>query len=90
LPGFVWRRFDHCPERVSRIGSVVVPEKTNEIPAVRDLCERLDVQGRLVSIDALHTQTQTARLVVLAPGADYLLTVKANQPGPRLNTGMAD
>jgi len=63
------------------LGSVVVPEKTNEIPAVRDLCARLDLQGRLVSIDALHTQTQTAREVVLAHGADYLFTVKANQPG---------
>lgn len=63
------------------LGSVVVPEKTNEIPAVRDLCERLDLQGRLVSIDALHTQTQTAREVVLEHGGDYLLTVKANQPG---------
>ncbi len=63
------------------LGSVVVPEKTNEIPAVRDLCARLDLQGRLVSIDAMHTQTQTARELVLAHGADYLLTVKANQPG---------
>ena len=63
------------------LGSVVVPEKTNEIPAVRDLCQRLDLQGRLVSIDALHTQTQTAREVVQAHGGDYLLTVKANQPG---------
>jgi len=63
------------------LGSVVVPEKTNEIPAVRDLCERLDLQGRLVSIDALHTQTQTAREVVQDHGGDYLLTVKANQPG---------
>ncbi len=63
------------------LGSVVVPEKTNEIPAVHDLCERLDLQGRLVSIDALHTQTQTARAVVLEHGGDYLLTVKANPPG---------
>ena len=62
------------------LGSTVVADKTNEIPAVRELCTRLELQGRLVSIDALHTQSQTARELVLDHGADYLLTVKGNQP----------
>lgn len=62
------------------LGSEVVAEKTNEIPAVRALCERLELDGRLVSIDALHTQTETARQIVLEHGGDYLMTVKANQP----------
>lgn len=62
------------------LGSEVVAEKTNEIPAVRALCERLELEGRLVSIDALHTQTETARQIVLHHGGDYLMTVKANQP----------
>lgn len=62
------------------LGSEVVAEKTNEIPAVRTLCERLELAGRLVSIDALHTQTETARQIVLERGGDYLMTVKANQP----------
>lgn len=62
------------------LGSAVVAEKTNEIPAVRSLCERLELAGRLVSIDALHTQSETARDIVLAHGGDYLMTVKANQP----------
>ncbi len=35
--------------------------------------------GCLVGIDALHTQDETARQVVQEAGADYLLTVKANQ-----------
>jgi len=63
------------------LGSEVVADKTNEIPAVRALCRRLELDGRLVSIDALHTQAQTARQVVLEHGGDYLLTVKGNQPG---------
>lgn len=63
------------------LGSEVVAEKTNEIPAVRSLCRRLELAGRLVSIDALHTQAQTARELVLEHGGDYLLTVKGNQPG---------
>jgi hypothetical protein len=62
------------------LGSEVVAAKTNEIPAVRALCERLELEGRLVSIDALHTQTETARQIVLERGGDYLMTVKANQP----------
>lgn len=62
------------------LGSEVVADKTNEIPAVRALCQRLELDGRLVSIDALHTQTQTAREIVLEHGGDYLLTVKGNQP----------
>lgn len=62
------------------LGSEVVAEKSNEIPAVRQLCARLDLTGRLVSLDALHTQTQTAREIVLTHGGDYLLTVKGNQP----------
>lgn len=62
------------------LGSEVVADKTNEIPAVRALCQRIDLEGRLVSIDALHTQTETARAIVLEHGGDYLLTAKGNQP----------
>lgn len=62
------------------LGSQMVADKSNEIPAARDLFERLDLDGKEVSLDALHTQAETARALVLEHGADYLLTVKANQP----------
>ena len=65
------------------LGSEVVAEKTNEIPAARALCARLDLAGRVVSLDALHPQAETARVIVMEHGGDYLLTVKANQPGVR-------
>jgi len=62
------------------LGSAIVEkDKTNEIPVARELFERLDLEGRLVSLDALHTQDETARALVLEQGADYLLTVKDNQ-----------
>ena len=62
------------------LGSAIVEKhKTNEIPVARQLFERLDLEGRLVSLDALHTQDETARALVLEHGADYLLTVKDNQ-----------
>lgn len=62
------------------LGSAAVDTKTNEIPVARALCQKLDLDGRRVSLDALHTQAQTARQLVLEAGADYLLTVKDNQP----------
>lgn len=60
-------------------GSQLVESKSNEIPAVRQLLERVEVAGSLIGIDALHTQQDTARQIVQQAGADYLLTVKANQ-----------
>jgi hypothetical protein len=67
------------------LGSAMVDQKTNEIPVARELCERLDLDGRVVSLDALHTQAETARALVLEHGADYLLTVKGNQLGVKGN-----
>jgi hypothetical protein len=62
------------------LGSAIVEkDKTNEIPVARELFERLDLAERLVGLDALHTQAETGRDLVLKHGADYLLTVKDNQ-----------
>jgi hypothetical protein len=69
----------HAPSQYY-LGSALVDQKTNEIPVARQLLEPLDLQGRIVGADALHTQTETARQIVLEKGGDYLLTVKANQP----------
>lgn len=62
------------------LGSALVDEKTNEIPIAQQLLPPLELEGRLVCLDALHTQDETARTVVLEGGGDYLLTVKSNQP----------
>lgn len=68
------------------LGSAMVDQKTNEIPvAQKQVLPALNLQGRLVSLDALHTQDETARTVVLEGGGDYLLTVKNNQPTLRAN-----
>ena len=61
------------------LASAMVDTKTNEIPVAQKLFPDLDLKGRFVSLDALHTQTQTARDIVLEGGGDYLLTVKDNQ-----------
>jgi hypothetical protein len=62
------------------LGSALVDVKTNEIPVARQLFGQLDLAGRRVALDALHTQDKTARQLVLEEGAHYLLTVKDNQP----------
>jgi predicted transposase YbfD/YdcC len=61
------------------IGQVQVGAKTNEIPAARELLRLLDLRGVVVTMDALHTQTETAELI-LERGGHYVFTVKDNQP----------
>ncbi|MFB3110945.1 MAG: ISAs1 family transposase [Gemmatimonadales bacterium] len=65
-------------------GSVIaeqrVADKTNEIPCVQPLLENLDIEGAVVTADALHTQKETARFIVEEKKADYVFTVKGNQP----------
>ena len=51
-----------------------------EMVATRRLLALLDIEGALVTADALHTQKETAAQI-RSQGADYLLCVKANQAG---------
>jgi len=60
------------------LGQIAVDEKSNELTAVPALLELLDVEGAVVSLDAMHCQKDTAQAIRDA-GADYLLTVKDNQ-----------
>lgn len=57
-----------------------VGEKTNEIPELPKLLAPLDIKGRVVTADAMHTQTETARFLVEEKEADYVFVVKDNQP----------
>ena len=64
------------------LGQHVVDTKSNEIPALRHLLagfDPADLHGCVITADAMHTQADTARFITQA-GADYVLTVKANQP----------
>jgi hypothetical protein len=67
------------------LGSALVDTKTNEIPVARELFGQLDLAGRRVALDALHTQDESGRQLVMEHGAHYLLTVKNNQPTLRQN-----
>lgn len=60
------------------LGQVAVDQKSNEITAIPQLLELLDLHGMLVSIDAMGCQKEIAQKIVEG-GGDYLLTVKDNQ-----------
>jgi len=60
------------------LGEVAVEGKSNEITAIPKLLELLDLQGALVTIDAIGCQKAIAQKIV-AGGGDYLLAVKGNQ-----------
>lgn len=58
-----------------------VASKSNEIPAVQTLLSRLMLDGKIITVDALNTQRETARKTVVDCGGDYVMTVKQNQAG---------
>jgi len=62
------------------LGQVAVDAKSNEIPAVRELLKAFtDLAGAVITVDALHTQSDTAQAIT-GRHADYVMTVKANMP----------
>jgi predicted transposase YbfD/YdcC len=62
----------------SFLGQEKTEEKSNEITAIPQLLKVLDLQGALVSIDAMGCQKEIASQVIEQKG-DYLLAVKENQ-----------
>lgn len=62
------------------VAQAEVDEKSNEITAFRPLLADLDIEGALVTADAMHAQREHARFLVEEKKADYLLQVKGNQP----------
>ena len=62
------------------LGQVAVEDKSNEIPAVRDLLKAFaSLAAAVITIDAMHTQSDTAQAIT-GRGADYVMTVKGNMP----------
>ena len=62
------------------LGQVAAEEKSNEIPAVRELLKAFtDLAGVVFTIDAMHTQHDTAQ-AILSRDAGYVMTVKAGMP----------
>jgi predicted transposase YbfD/YdcC len=68
-----------CAEENLVLAQQAVDEKSNEIKAVPELLNMLDLRGTVVTADALNTQKEIAAQIVKG-GGDYLLAVKGNHP----------
>jgi predicted transposase YbfD/YdcC len=68
-----------CTDIGLSLGQEVVDGKSNEIMAIPELLEVLDLEGAVVTIDAEGCQRAIATKI-REKKADYVLTVKANQP----------
>jgi predicted transposase YbfD/YdcC len=60
------------------LGQVKVDDKSNEITAIPELLELLEIEGCIVTIDAMGTQKAIAEQII-EKKADYLLALKGNQ-----------
>ena len=60
------------------LGQLACEEKSNEITAIPKLLDMLELNGCIVTIDAMGTQTEIAGKI-REKGADYILSLKENQ-----------
>ena len=68
----------YLPEQELVVAQVAVENKENEIVGAPKLLEAIDLHGKILTADAMHTQKELSRQVVEG-GGDYLFPVKANQ-----------
>ena len=69
----------YLPDEGLVLMQLEVGSHTNEIPTAPNVLKVLDLQGKIVTADALLTQRALSQLIVEA-GGDYVWTVKDNQP----------
>jgi predicted transposase YbfD/YdcC len=67
-----------CQTNQTVLGQIVCDDKTNEITNMPKLLELLDLDGAVVTADAMHCQKKTAEAIIQR-GGNYLLQVKDNQ-----------
>lgn len=72
-----------CSKLSSSIGQVTLSEGENEITAMLRLLEEIDVTGKTISGDAMFTQRNIVEKLA-SKGADFVFTVKDNQPNLKL------
>jgi len=60
------------------LAQVATDEKSNEITAIPTLLSLVDIQGAIITIDAMGTQTAIAEQIIDG-GGDFVLALKGNQ-----------
>lgn len=61
------------------LGQVKTEEKSNEITAIPELLDLINIKGSIVTVDAMGCQKDIAKKIV-EQGANYVLSLKENQP----------
>lgn len=77
-----WQKANHIVSAVEEkgfcLGQKRVDEKTNEIKAIPELLDCLNIKGTIITTDAMGTQTAIVKKI-RKKQADYVLALKANQ-----------
>lgn len=60
------------------LGQIATEEKSNEITAIPELLDRLDLENSIITIDAAGCQKNIAQKII-SKGGDYVLALKGNQ-----------
>lgn len=81
----------HCvsataPSMKAAVAQVFISSKTSEISAMRDLLEVVELEGAVVTIDAIGAQVAIAQRI-LDGGGDYIFCIKGNQPATQAEIG---
>lgn len=64
-------------EQMFSVGQMVVDEKTNEIPVVQDILDKIAIKDNIITFDAMHCQKETLKKIK-TNGGDYIVQVKKN------------
>jgi predicted transposase YbfD/YdcC len=60
------------------LGQITVEDKNNEIPAVRELLDLIDIKNTVATMDAMHCQKDTVEKII-ENRAGYVMQLKRNQ-----------
>jgi predicted transposase YbfD/YdcC len=67
-----------CDENSLILGQVAISNKSNEITAIPELLNLLDIENKVISLDAMGCQREIAELIIKKKG-DYVFSLKGNQ-----------
>lgn len=76
--GPLWLVSAWAVDRTMTLGQLATDEKSNEITAIPQLLDNIEIKGAVVTIDAAGCQRDIAKKIIDG-GADYVLSLKGNQ-----------
>jgi len=76
--GPLWLVSAWAVDRTISLGQLATDEKSNEITAIPELLENIEIKGAVVTIDAAGCQREIAKKII-ADGGDYVFALKGNQ-----------